>query len=95
VALTTPRAGHSKHDNIPQPVEKIRRKKPAIKAYESPEIRQSSAWLEMKSTARYGGIKIEQLSDFSTIRACYPQLLGSYPQLGGRERLTVTPYMVV
>ena len=30
--------------------------------------------------ARYGGPKIEQLSDFSTIRMGYPQILGSYPQ---------------
>jgi hypothetical protein len=43
---------------------------------------QSRFWIWTDKIARYRGLKIEQLSDFSTVRAGYPQFLGSYPQFG-------------
>jgi len=36
-----------------------------------------------KKLTHIWGYKTEQLSEFSTVRAAYPQFLGSYPQFGG------------
>jgi hypothetical protein len=77
-----PKDGHIFRERHPQPVDKFGRKNPACGWAGQPFFVVSTSWMPLGMTAIYGGIKIEQLSGFSTIRAGYPQILGSYPQFG-------------
>jgi hypothetical protein len=69
-------------ESSPQSVENSWKKDSAPKGSSKLFFDQSRFWIWTDKIARYRGLKIEQLSDFSTVRAGYPQFLGSYPQFG-------------
>ena len=78
-----PTGGWFLEEGYPQPVDCFGRKEIAFGRPPDMILAQSRFWVGNEIAAIYGGLKSEQLSDFSTIRAVYPQILGSYPQFGG------------
>lgn len=74
----------------PCPVHKFGRKGSSeFNAQEDPplsEICRANFGVGDEVGVKYGGFETEQLSDFSTICPVYPQILGSYPQVGDRKR---------
>jgi hypothetical protein len=92
-----PMAGLFCGGKYPQPVGNFGRKTPAFRRPDRADfipVCPVQILEALQNLTHIWGSQTEQLSDFSTVRAVYPQFLGSYPQFCGRVVYPGAPYVV-